>query len=77
MGVTRRDILMNAGKLASGLAIGGAAIHGIAEDQAAAGPRKHKLKVVVTGGIRAIRSTAVVGRLPATRIAAMMLSFST
>ena len=50
MGVTRRDILMNAGKLASGLAIGGAAMNATGEDQAAAGPEKRKLKVVVTGG---------------------------
>ena len=51
MGVTRREILMNAGKLASGLAIGGAAMNATGEDQAAARDlKRRKLKVVVTGG---------------------------
>ncbi len=51
MEVTRRKMLIDSGKLASGLALGGTAIDAAAEVQSASQqPSRRKLKVVVTGG---------------------------
>jgi len=48
--VTRREMLMGTGKLASGLALGVPAMNAMGEVQSTSQPAERKLKVIVTGG---------------------------
>ena len=65
MAVTRREILMNPGKVASGLAIGEQAMKAMGENQPESKQaEKRNLKVVVTGGHPGDPNTDVAARSP-------------